>query len=77
VRLLRESESVADDQAKRLQRLQRLAQRVTEADTRADELRAQLRQELADARAAGISIAAIARALGVSRQRVQQILKIR
>jgi DNA invertase Pin-like site-specific DNA recombinase len=65
-----------DDYGKTLRRLQRLSERLTAADTKADDLRAQLRQEMAEARAAGVPISAIARALGVSRQRVQQILRL-
>ena len=63
------------DQDKRLKRIQRLSERVTAADTKNDLLRAELRQEMVDARAAGVSISAMARALGVSRQRVQQIFE--
>jgi DNA invertase Pin-like site-specific DNA recombinase len=62
------------DQDKTLRRLQRLGQRLTEADAKADTVRAELRQAMADARAEGVTVSAMARALGVSRQRVQQIL---
>jgi len=62
------------DEAKILRRLQRLSQRLTEADAKADVLRTELHRELVEARAAGVAISAMARALGVSRQRVQQIL---
>jgi DNA invertase Pin-like site-specific DNA recombinase len=58
-----------------LRRLERLSTRLREADAKADALRADLYRELRDARAAGVTISAIARALGVSRQRVQQLLK--
>lgn len=63
------------DEDKYLRRIQRLSERLTAADQRADGLRAELRQEMVDARAAGVSISAMARALGVSRQRVQQIFE--
>jgi hypothetical protein len=63
------------DQDKRLQKIQRLSERLAAADTKADSLRQQLRQEMAEARVAGITISAMARALGVSRQRVQQIFE--
>jgi AraC-like DNA-binding protein len=63
------------DQDKRLRSLQRLSARLAAASTKADSLRADLRQEMVDARAAGVSISAMARALGVSRQRVQQIFE--
>jgi Homeodomain-like domain len=63
------------DEAKILQRLQRLSRRLSEADTRADSLRGELRQEMAQAREAGITVSAMSRALGVSRQRVQQIFE--
>jgi DNA invertase Pin-like site-specific DNA recombinase len=56
-----------------LRRIERLGQRLAAADAKADALRAELRQEMATARGAGVTISAIARALGVSRQRVQQI----
>jgi hypothetical protein len=62
------------DEAKILRRLQRLSQRLTAADAKADELRTELRREMVEARAAGVTISAMSRALGVSRQRVQQIL---
>jgi polysaccharide deacetylase 2 family uncharacterized protein YibQ len=58
-----------------LRRLQRLAQRLRDADLKADAIRAQLREELQQARNAGVSVSAIARALDVSRQRIQQMLK--
>lgn len=58
-----------------LRRLQRLSGRLRDADAKADELRQELRQEIARAKAAGVTIADIARALGVTRQRVQQLLK--
>jgi hypothetical protein len=61
---------------KALRRLQRLSERLTAADARADTIRIELRQAMAAARAEGVSISAIARALGVSRQRVQQILRL-
>jgi DNA invertase Pin-like site-specific DNA recombinase len=63
------------DQDKRLRTLQRLSVRLAAADTKADELRAELRREMVEARAVGVSISAMARALGVSRQRVQQIFE--
>jgi AraC-like DNA-binding protein len=63
------------DQDKRLRRLQRLSERLTDADAKADTLRVQLRQEMVEAREAGVTISAMARALGVSRQRVQQIFE--
>lgn len=62
------------DEAKTLRQLQRLSQRLTGADAKADALRAELRREMAKARKAGVTISAMSRALGVSRQRVQQIL---
>jgi len=63
------------DQDKVLRRIQRLSERVTAADTKAESVRAEFRKELADARAAGVTVSAMARALGVSRQRVQQLLR--
>jgi DNA-binding GntR family transcriptional regulator len=62
------------DQDKALRRLERLSQRLTAADAKADTVRAELRQAMVDARAEGVTVSAMARALGVSRQRVQQIL---
>jgi DNA-binding GntR family transcriptional regulator len=62
------------DPDKALRRLERLSQRLTAADAKADTLRAELRQAMVDARAEGVTVSAMARALGVSRQRVQQIL---
>jgi 5-methylcytosine-specific restriction endonuclease McrA len=44
------------------------------ADAKADVLRAELRQAMARAKADGVTVSAMSRALGVSRQRVQQIL---
>lgn len=58
-----------------LRRLQRLAERLREADQRADKIRVELRQEIERARDDGATISGIARALGVSRQRVQQLLR--
>jgi DNA-binding GntR family transcriptional regulator len=48
--------------------------RANKADAKADAIRAELRREILAARDQGMAISAIARALGVSRQRVQQIL---
>jgi hypothetical protein len=57
-----------------LRRLQRLAQRLTDAETKASGLRDELYREMLAAREGGATISAMSRALGVSRQRVQQIL---
>ena len=62
------------NEAQTLRRLQRLSERVVEADAKATRLRAEFRSELAGAKESGVTISAMARALGVSRQRVQQIL---
>jgi DNA-directed RNA polymerase specialized sigma subunit len=58
-----------------LRKLQRLSERLRDADAKADTIRAELREEIARAREAGVTIAAIAKALKVTRQRVQQLLR--
>ena len=58
-----------------LQHVKRLAEQVRAADAKANGLREQLRHELDVARDAGVTISALARALGVSRQRVQQMIR--
>lgn len=63
------------NEAQTLRRLQRLAGRVREADTRASELRAELRHEMRAARRQGVTIAAMASAFEVTRQRIQQMLR--
>jgi hypothetical protein len=57
-----------------LRRLQRLARRLTDVETKASGLRDELYREMLAAREGGTTISAMSRALGVSRQRVQQIL---
>jgi len=62
-----------DDADKMLRRLQRLSQRLSEAEARAGALRDELYREMLAAREAGVTLSAMARALAVSRQRVQKI----
>ncbi len=62
-----------DDADKMLRRLQRLSQRLSEAEARAGTLREELYREMLAAREAGVTLSAMARALAVSRQRVQKI----
>ena len=62
-----------DDGDKLLRRLQRLSQRLSEAEARAGTLREELYREMLAAREAGVTLSAMARALAVSRQRVQKI----
>jgi hypothetical protein len=64
-----------DEQEKSLRRLQRVAGKLTEADRKAAAFRQELYDEMVSARKAGVTISAMARALGVSRQRVQQIFE--
>jgi hypothetical protein len=63
------------DQDPTLRRLQRLSVKLREADAKADAIRGELRDAMLAARDAGATVSGIARALGVSRQRVQQLLK--
>lgn len=60
---------------KALRRVQRLSQRLREADEKAGRLREELRAEIVQARLVGVPISDIARTIGVSRQRVQQLLR--
>jgi DNA-directed RNA polymerase sigma subunit (sigma70/sigma32) len=59
---------------KALARLRELVAEIAEAEERATDLRAELRVTIMAAREAGLSQAAIGRELGISRQRVRQIL---
>jgi hypothetical protein len=63
------------DLDQRLKRLERLSVRLREVDAKASELRGQVYEELEALHEAGATISALARALGVSRQRVQQLLR--
>jgi len=65
---------VAQDDV-RVRRVLRASQRVREAEERLEARRAEYYEALDEARAAGLSVSAIARALGVSRQRAQQLLR--
>lgn len=58
-----------------LARVLRAVRRAREADEKALKAHREVRESIRAARDAGISLAAIARALGVSRQRVQQLAR--
>lgn len=58
-----------------LRHLELLAARVRKADERAAELRAELYREIAAALDSGASLSAIARAIGVTRQRMQALAR--
>lgn len=62
---------MADD-PKVLAKLERSAQRLERAEDAAGKLRNELYEEMRAAKAAGTSLSGIARAVGVSRQRVQK-----
>jgi DNA-directed RNA polymerase sigma subunit (sigma70/sigma32) len=58
-----------------LRRLERLSGRLTAAEAKAATLRDELYVEMVAAREAGVTLSAMSRALGISRQRVQQIFE--
>jgi DNA-directed RNA polymerase sigma subunit (sigma70/sigma32) len=58
-----------------LRRLERLSARLTVSDTKAATIRAELYREMVAAREEGVTLSAMSRALGISRQRVQQIFE--
>jgi hypothetical protein len=60
-----------------LARLQRAAQRVREFETGLTDARAELREAIRAAVDAGVSMSAVARELGITRQRVKQLLDAR
>jgi transposase-like protein len=64
---------VPEDQ-KKLRKVVRAAQHVRDAETRLAVAREALYANLREAHAAGISISAMARALGVSRQAIQKLV---
>lgn len=64
-----------DEIERTLRRLQWLADALAKADAHAAALRIELYGEMEAALAAGVTISAMSRALGISRQRVQQILR--
>jgi hypothetical protein len=64
-----------DESDAALRRLERLSVRLTAAETKATELRDELYREMVAAREAGVTLSAMSRALGISRQRVQQIFE--
>jgi hypothetical protein len=57
------------------QRFRRAARRYRDAEAKADEARAELRAAMLEARNAGLTLAAMAQVLGVSRQRAQQQMR--
>jgi biotin operon repressor len=58
-----------------LKALLRAADRVKRAETQLELARAALYAEITKARAAGVSLSALSRALGVTRQRVQKLVE--
>jgi AraC-like DNA-binding protein len=56
-------------------RVAALAERLERAERRVDELREQLQDEIRNAHADGATLALIARAAGISRSRVHQIVR--
>jgi hypothetical protein len=58
-----------------LRHLEQLAARVRKADARAGELRAELYREIGAALDSGASLSAVARAIGVTRQRMQALAR--
>jgi hypothetical protein len=58
-----------------LRRLERLSQRLSATEEKAAGMRDELYREMLAARAEGVTLSAMARALGISRQRVQKIFE--
>jgi DNA invertase Pin-like site-specific DNA recombinase len=63
------------EEARRLDRIVRAAEAVRQSDAAVRAARAAFRAEIEAARKDGVTLSAIARALGISRQRVYQLLK--
>jgi DNA-directed RNA polymerase specialized sigma24 family protein len=67
--------NVSDVAAEALERAQKTAEKIRRLEPRLENLRRELHAAILDARDEGASIALIAAAAGVSKQRVDQIVK--
>jgi DNA-directed RNA polymerase specialized sigma24 family protein len=65
----------ADDQERHLRAILRASERVRAAEATLGQRREDYREAIAAAHSAGVSLAAIGRALGVTRQRVKRIIE--